>query len=170
MDERRLIDALERTGDLLARLATGLPEELASWKADERDWSIVEILGHLADEEVEDFRFRLRSTLADPRVPWPPIDPAGRVRERAHAARDLEEVRARFVRERSDSLAWLRELGEVDWSRAYEHPVLGTLRAGDLLASWAAHDLLHLRQLTARLFQRGIEDARPFDCAYAGAW
>ena len=170
MDARRRIDSLERTGDLVARLVHGLPEEVASWKAGERDWSIVEILGHLADEEVEDFRYRLRSTLEDPRAAWPPIDPEGRVRERAYAGRDLEDVRRRFVRERADSIAWLRGLGEVDWSLAHEHPTLGTLRAGDLLASWAAHDLLHLRQLTARLFQRGAQDARPFDCAYAGPW
>ncbi len=33
------------------------------------------------------------------------------------------------------------------WDNSYRHPRM-TLRAGDLLASWAAHDAMHLRQMT----------------------
>ena len=53
---------------------------------------------------------------------------------------------------------------------AYPHPQAGPLRAGDLLAAWQAHDLLHVRQLT-RLHYRFLEQqAEPFTLRYAGDW
>ena len=50
--------------------------------------------------------------------------------EHSERARIVIEQVERFVRERADSVAWLRGLGAVDWDLAYEHPQLGTLRAG----------------------------------------
>ena len=42
------------------------------------------------------------------------------------------------------------------------------LRAGDLLASWLAHDLIHIRQIT-RLHYRWLERlAAPYQLGYAG--
>ncbi|MBK7403801.1 MAG: hypothetical protein IPJ41_04000 [Phycisphaerales bacterium] len=61
-------------------------------------------------------------------------------------------------------------LAKVDWNRAYHHPKLGSLRAGDLLAAWAAHDALHLRQIAKRMHELASHDAPGFDAAYAGEW
>ena len=57
----------------------------------------------------------------------------------------------------------------MDWAVAKTHPK-GDLSAGDLLASWAAHDLLHLRQIAKRL--HGMLDTLgdPFTVGYAGTW
>ena len=68
------------------------------------------------------------------------------------------------------SLEWLRGLSRPDWDAAYTHPKLGVIRAGDLLASWCAHDVLHLRQM-ARWHWRRLQDAAgPFGTGYAGQW
>jgi len=76
----------------------------------------------------------------------------------------------RFLRERSDSLRWLRGLEDADWDRAWEHPKAGRLRAGDFLASWLAHDWLHLRQIAQRQFQFWNASAAPYETGYAGTW
>ena len=106
-------------------------------------------------------------TLEDPSAPWPSIDPEGWARERDYRSRLLADVVEDFRREREASLAWLRALTEADWRRAYEHPKLGVLRAGDLLAAWAAHDLLHLRQLAGIRLALVEHAAEPFTTRYA---
>ena len=76
----------------------------------------------------------------------------------------------RFRAERSDSVDRLRSLDRPEWGRTHEHPALGPLAAGDLLASWADHDLLHARQLIKRQHQFALADAGAFGCRYAGEW
>ena len=47
---------------------------------------------------------------------------------------------------------------------------MGRLSAGDMLTSWAAHDLLHLRQLVELRFAYLARQARPYSLDYAGEW
>ena len=151
-------------GDLIAEVS---PEQ-AVWKPKRSQWSIMEVVNHLADEEVEDFLRRLELTLVDPSVPWPSIDPQGWPAARGYLERDLGESIERFLGESARSVAWLLGLSDAGLDRVHEHPSLGQLRAGDLLASWLAHDLIHIRQLT-RLHYRWLERwAAPYGTAYAG--
>ena len=54
--------------------------------------------------------------------------------------------------------------------RTHTHPIFGGLSAGDLLASWVAHDFLHLRQLARLQFQYASLLAEPYSTRYAGEW
>ncbi len=167
MDGRRCADQLETTGGVLANLYTGVDDDELRWKPAPQRWSMLEVLVHMWDEEKDDFRHRLSLTLEDPRREWPPIDPEGWVDERRYNDRDVAEALAGFRRERAASVAWLRGLAEPDWGRAHEHPAMGVLRAGDLLAAWTAHDLLHIRQIAnLRLEYLGVTSA-PYSARYA---
>jgi hypothetical protein len=167
-----LPDAIARLSANVAafeQLLTGVSPDQARWKPDASQWSILEVVNHLADEEVEDFRQRLALTLRDPKAEWPPIDPQGWPVSRNYVARGLDESFQRFVSERARSLEWLRSLGDVDLKSTHHHR-LGDLSAGDLLGSWLAHDLIHLRQII-RLQYRWLErQIAPFSPAYAGAF
>lgn len=169
-----LIRSLAVTGDAIAAAVAGVDEAAGKWRPPSGAWSIVEIVNHLADEEVEDFRTRLRLTLEDPARDWPGIDPEGAARERNYHERDLATSLARFRAARTDSLDWLRTLpGGEDpaWAHEKTHPKFPPIKAGDLLASWAAHDLLHLRQIAKRRYEFVREVAAPgFHVGYAGAW
>lgn len=163
-------DRLEVGRDALLPLLNSMTGAAAHWRPRPDAWSTLEIANHLADEEREDFRARLTRTLDDPQAPWDPIDPEGWVTERRYAERDLRASIDRFAREREASLTWLGELLEPDLKLAHVHPVAGSLRAGDLLAAWVAHDLFHVRQLV-RLQYRYLSEAFPgFDPSYAGDW
>ncbi|MCB9838290.1 MAG: DinB family protein [Phycisphaeraceae bacterium] len=133
-------------------------------------WSIVEIVNHLADEEDEDFRTRVRMTLEDPSQAWPGIDPEGAAIERRYNDRALGESLDRFASARAASVAWLRSLERPDWSRTHRHPKIGDLRAGDVLLSWCAHDALHLRQLAKRVYELALQDGAGYRADYAGGW
>lgn len=170
MNTQAIIERMDRLSSVLPALVSGLSREEALWRPDAQTWSILEVVCHLADEEAGDFRPRLERTLAEPQTEWDPIDPEGWALARHYREADLEEATARFVAERQRSVVWLMGLGRVDWSRVYEHPRLGSIRAGDLLAAWAAHDALHLRQIAKRLYELAAHDAPGFETVYAGEW
>lgn len=165
-----IADRLRAHADVFRALLLGVGPEQARWKPEPEQWSILEVVNHLADEEVEDFRTRLRATLDGGGSPWPPIDPQGWVRERAYDERDLEESLERFLSRRAESLEWLESLVSPDWSSAYEHPTAGTITAGDLLTSWVAHDHIHIRQLNRLHRQFLLARLSEHSPDYAGRW
>ena len=170
MDPTPFMTALEANAPTIIALARAVPTERVRWRPAPEEWSALEVINHLADEEDQDFRTRLDTLLHRPGEDPPPIDPEGWVIARGYNTRDLDESLDRFMAERRRSLAWLRALPAPDWSRSWSHPAGFTIRAGDLLAAWAAHDLLHLRQLVEIQYRARAEDAAPHDVEYAGPW
>jgi hypothetical protein len=170
MEVSRMITRLRANAEILAALVAGVSEEQARWRPEADKWSMLEVVCHLADEEVEDFRTRLDLTLHRPGVKWPPIDPQEQAVGRAYNTRDLEEELARFLAARGDSLAWLEGLADPDWSLAYEHPKAGPITAGDLLTSWVAHDHIHIRQLNRLHREYLVEKLSGHSPEYAGSW
>ncbi len=169
MDTIDAIRLLERNGTALVALLDHLDPELALWRPQPDKWSFLEVASHLLDEERDDFRTRIRLTLENPEQEWPRIDPEGWVEERNYAGRVFRDVVNELRRERAASLEWLR-MTPVDLDASHRHPQLGPMRTGDLLASWAAHDLLHLRQLTRMQFHWLETHAKPYSLDYAGPW
>lgn len=161
---------LDESARAIDALARGLDARLAYWKPAPDQWSILEIVNHVADEEAEDFRRRLQLVLSDPVASWPPIDPPGWVVARRYAERALDESLDRFRAERAASLAWLRALPSADWTATHPHPAMGPMTAGTIAASWLAHDLLHVRQIARRRYEFVAATAAPHPIAYAGTW
>jgi hypothetical protein len=141
----------------------------AKWKPSPNEWSMLEVINHLYDEEREDFRQRLQLTLASPAQSWPPIDPRGWVIDRSYNERELDTSLNNFLAERENSLTWLGQLSSPNWENINKGPN-GRLAAGDLLASWLAHDFLHIRQLTRLHWQFVGAIAQPYQTMYAGPW
>lgn len=161
---------LSATAVVIGQLCRATPPEQARLKPAPKDWSMLEVVNHMIDEEREDFKLRLDLTLHQPATEWPPIDPEGWVTARAYQQRDWTQSIANFAAEREASLVWLPTLAAPDWNITRRHPGGIVLRAGDLLASWVAHDLLHLRQLVELRYHAASLAARPFDVRYAGEW
>lgn len=171
VDLAACIAALERFPATLRAAAAGLSGEEARRRGPKDAWSILEIVNHLADEEVDDFPRRLRLILEDPKQEWPPIDPEGWARERDYQSRELAESLERFERQRRESIKWLRSLEgqKPNWSQSHTSR-FGTMAAGDMLAAWLAHDMLHLRQIAKRLYELAEVRAGGYSSAYAGPW
>lgn len=128
---------------------------------------MLEIAGHLVDEEREDFRTRVRVTLETPGTLPPPIDPEGWVKTRNYAGQDYVSKVSEWRKEREASVVWLRSLDTPDWSSSFTHRQFGLLSAGMFLANWLAHDQLHMLQIMRQRYfyfaEIGGEDLR-----YAG--
>jgi hypothetical protein len=156
--------------DVFSALLNGVSERQARWKPSPEKWSLLEVVNHLADEEVEDFRTRVQLTIENPNMEWPGIDPERAAIDRAYNTRDLRESLGRFIRERHTSLAWLSELSDVPWDAVSTNPRFKTLRVGDLIASWLAHDLIHIRQMNRLHYEYLSVQRGEFSADYAGKW
>jgi hypothetical protein len=169
MNLNYFIDRLSKNRGVFESLVRDVSVEQARWRPAPDEWSILEVVNHLFDEEREDFRRRLELVLADPTQPLPAIDPSGWVTSRSYNERDLDTSLNNFFAQREKSLAWLSQLTEPNWQNSHQRPN-GNLRAGDLLASWLAHDFLHIRQLSRLHWQYVGAMADPYQTAYGGLW
>jgi len=151
-------------------LAAGATPEVASLPPAPGRWSINEVLGHLADEERNDFRMRVDYMLHRAGETWPALDPERSIREGKYNEQSLDALRTDFLLERQKSLTWLAGLHDADWAATCDHPKLGHFTAASMLCAWAAHDLLHLRQIERILFERLAQAAQPDRTDYAGKW
>ncbi len=169
MDRSQIIAQLARHGEVFRAMLSGLPPEESTWKSAPEKWCALEIISHLYDEEREDFRARIRSTLETPKLPWPKIDPPTWVTERRYMEQDFEVILSKFLSERERSLEWLHSLTDAPWDNAYIHPKVGPVSCELLLTNWVAHDLLHIRQLgNLRYGYLRANTTVPLD--YAGTW
>jgi len=159
------------SAEAIRALAAGVSEEQWRWRPGSASWSILEVINHLADEEVEDFRTRVDLLLHRPGELWPPTDPAGWVTARSYNEQDPADSLRRYLSERRESLSWLGGLASPDWEVECVAPWGSKIRAGDIMASWAAHDLLHARQLIELRWAYMTRcDVGPYRADYAGEW
>jgi len=84
--------------------------------------------------------------------------------ERAIQGKTLPELLDEFTRVRQENLAQLRamKLSPQDLERRGRHPSFGPVTLSQLLATWAAHDLTHLHQITRVMAHQYRETVGPF--------
>lgn len=154
--------------DLLEAAVAGVPDETLRDREVPERWSPLEILRHLLDEETEDFGARARFIVEGGEEPAR-IAPASWVAERRYNEADPGETLAAFAAARAESCAWLETVSPADLEREFRVTADFTLKAGDVIAAWRVHDLLHLRQLTATLATLTARRLAPWNAGYAGA-
>jgi hypothetical protein len=169
MDVDHLLSQMAANRARLKALMEGIPDRQARWKPDPESWSILEVVNNLCDEDREDFRTRLEFVLQGRPGSWPEIDPEGWATGRRHNDRNLHESVRGFLAARQESLQWLTGLKAPQWRATYATK-RGPMTAGDLLASWVAHDLLHMRQLVELHWAWAMSGLAAFRVDYAGSW
>ena len=158
---------LARFPTLLDAIAADLTP--ARWRARPApdEWSPVEIVCHLRDEEAEDFGARIRVVLAG-RSRFAPVDPEGWATARRYRADDPVEALRAFHRHRAESLSMLADAPPDRLGASGESPSGLRLSGLDLLCAWVAHDGLHLRQLAGTLTREWVDRWATLRADYAG--
>jgi hypothetical protein len=140
---------LERTPGVLRSLLGGLPERWIRPNEGPETWSAFDVVGHLIDGEETDWipRARLIRAQGEHRR-FEPFDRFAHLKSKDEEA--LGERLDRFARLRArnlDELAAMR-LGPEELRLTGEHPDFGTVTLAQLLATWVAHDLGHIAQIS----------------------
>lgn len=165
---QQTVALLARTPAALGALLRDLPEGWTRRNEGEETWSVVDVVGHLIHAERTDWMPRTRRILhAGESHPFEPFDRLGHVRE--IEGRPLNDLLDEFARLRSENLEELRglELRPDDLARRGRHPALGAVTLSELLATWAAHDLTHLHQISRVMAHQYRDAVGPFG-AYLG--
>jgi hypothetical protein len=170
MSESLLAEArreLARLPMVLETLLAGLDEQGARMRPAAGEWSPVEILCHLRDEEVEDFGARLR-VIVDGTSEFAPIDPERWAVERRYHEARLPEVLEALRARRQASLDMLASVSSKALEGSRPHKQLGSLSGEDILVAWVAHDRIHLTQLAGTLARIWALRWAPLHSEYAG--
>jgi uncharacterized damage-inducible protein DinB len=140
---------LARTPAALNALLRDLPEQWTLRNEGEKSWSAFDVVGHLIHGERTDWMPRVHRILesGESRT-FDPFDRWGQ--ERESEGKTLAQLLDEFANLRAANLNQLRALNlrPEDFPKRGRHPALGTVTLAELLATWAAHDLTHLHQIS----------------------
>jgi hypothetical protein len=154
---------LARTPSALNALLRGLPEGWIAAHEGGETWSPFDVIGHLIHGERTDWLPRARIILerGDTRA----FDKFDRFAQlRVSQGRTLPELLDEFASLRATNLRELEALAltDADLDRRGLHPELGPVTMRQLLATWVAHDLDHIVQISRVLARQYSDEVGPW--------
>jgi hypothetical protein len=160
---RHTVSLLTRTPAALNALLRGLPETWTFRNEGENTWSAFDVIGHLIHGERTDWMPRVRLVLqfGEART-FEPFDRWAQLRE--NQGKSLDHLLDEFARLRAENLNELHALNlrPEDLALRGRHPALGVVTLSALLATWAAHDLTHLHQISRIMAHQYREAVGPW--------
>ena len=157
------IAVLSRTPATLDALLRDLPAAWTSATEGPGTWSPYDIIGHLIHGEKTDWIPRLTIILEHgPARPFDPFDREAQFRD--SQGKSLPSLLDEFRELRAASLTHLRSLNlrPEQLESKGTHPELGPVTVRQLLATWTAHDLGHLLQISRVMTRRYKAEVGPW--------
>jgi hypothetical protein len=161
LSEARAI--LERTPTTLDAFLRGLPVTWTTARDGEGSWSPHEIVAHLISGDRTNVIPRAQLILdRDATRTFAPFDRDGFFAEAN--GMPLGDLLDLFAQVRRESLAALDgwALGDAELELTAQHPAFGQVSMRQLLATWVAHDLAHIVQISRTMARRYAADVGPW--------
>lgn len=164
--ELRLPDAISILGKIpacLDLLLRDLPDEWLRANEGPDTWSCYDVVGHLIHGELTDWMPRLQIILEHgAQRPFVPFDRFAQFKN--DQTKPISGLLDRFQSLRQQNLKRLDDLHLTpqDWQRAGKHPELGPVTLGQLISTWAVHDLTHLNQIHRVMAKQYSEAVGPW--------
>jgi hypothetical protein len=158
-----IIDLLNRTPRALNELLHGLPKTWTESNEGENTWSPFDVVGHLIHGERVNWIPRAKMILefGEAKV-FEPFDRFAQFE--ASRGKTMEELLEEFEFIRQENIRTLKDLNLTleDLQKCGRHPEFGRVTLGQLLSTWAAHDLDHVVQISRTLAKRYKEAVGPW--------
>ena len=154
---------LARTPTTLDALLRGLPDGWVAAHEGGDTWSPFDVVGHLIHGERTDWIPRARIILEHGETK--PFEKFDRLAQFAESeGRTLASLLDEFAALRQDNLRTLESLRltDADLDRRGRHPELGVVTLRQLLATWVAHDLDHIVQISRVLARQYSDEVGPW--------
>ena len=163
LDLQKSFEILDRTPQVLEQLLSGLSEEWLRNNEGPDTWSPYDIVGHLIHGEKTDWIERTERILdASKSNTFEPFDRFAQFNEDQH--KTIDALLTEFSVIRSKNLAQIKKLNIAteDLDKKGIHPSLGEVSLKNLLATWVAHDLGHIAQITRVMAKQYKEAVGPW--------
>ncbi len=154
------IEILQRTPNVMTALLDGLSDDWVFQDEGPGTWSPYNVIGHLIHGEKTDWIPRMRHIWEHGTAkPFEPFDRFAQFED--SKGKSLSELLSEFTRLRQENLRILQSsaLDGAALDCKGRHPVLGEVTLRQLLATWTAHDLGHIVQVSrvmAKLYKQEV--------------
>jgi DinB superfamily len=153
------IDILNRTPRVLGDLLQNLPPAWIENNEGENTWSPFDVVGHLIYGEQVNWIPRAKMILElGMDKTFEPFDRFAQFE--ASKGKTIGELLEKFEMLRQENILTLKEmqLSTTDLEKLGNHPEFGSITLSQLLATWVAHDLDHIVQIS-RVMAKNYRDA-----------
>jgi len=139
--------AMQReTPEVIARLVEGVPDGRLKRRPEPQKWSIVEIVAHLAEDELVT-SWRYRQMLETPGCALAGFDQNVWVQLGKYGTWSMDEALEMFRLLRNANMRLLQCLSPEQWQAFGVHAERGRITIQDLATHMAGHDLNHVEQI-----------------------
>lgn len=159
----RAYEILDRTPAVLRSLLSGLDDAWVMNNEGPDSFSPFDVVGHLIHGEKTDWTSRIKRILEYGNTKT--FDVYDRFAQYEESkGKNLEQLLEEFESLRRENMAWFRslQLSTADLERRGMHPRLGEVKMKNLLATWVAHDLTHIAQVTRVMAKQYKEEMGPW--------
>ena len=164
----RSLEILERTPILIESYLSGLSDEWIHQNEGGNTWSPYDIVGHLIHGEKTDWIVRAKIIIyQEGDRTFSPFDRFAQFND--SKGKSLAQLLEEFKWMRNDNLNELRAMNITEQMLDLEgiHPELGVVKLKQLLATWVAHDLGHIAQISRVMANQYKHEVGPWQ-AYLG--
>ena len=151
-----LLSGYRATPRTLQAFTRALSDDALHWRRDDADWSIIEVIAHLADAE-DNSHERVKTMLSEDNPHFMDYDEKAWARDRGYRTKTLAEVLTRFCDQRAAHIRTLAALDDGSWRKTGDHNTMGALTVNSITASMLAHDMLHLGQIADLLLAQASD-------------
>jgi hypothetical protein len=156
-------EILDRTPRVLKALLANLDNDWVSKNEGPETFSPYDVVGHLIHGEKTDWVVRTKIILEHGTekvfTPWNRF-----AQFEESKGKSLSQLLDEFEVVRGENMRWFKslDLTEDDLNKRGIHPKLGEVSLRNLLATWVAHDLTHIAQITRVMAKQYKEEMGPW--------
>lgn len=149
---------IESYGSAHAKLVEALqqfPQEMWQFRTAPEDWTIHEIIVHIADSEVNSY-IRCRRFVAEPEKSLMAYNEERWAKALDYHSQSTDDALALFKWLRGNTYSLIKSLPESTWTNSVHHPENGAMTLDDWLDVYDRHVPEHIQQMQ-RVYQAWLE-------------
>lgn len=159
----KALEILERTPQILTVYLENLSDDWILCNEGGETWSAFDVVGHLIHGEKTDWIPRLKLVMRNSdNKTFEPYDRFAQFEE--SRGKTMKQLLNEFSELRLQNVEFLKSLNisEIDFYKKAIHPSLGEVTLKNLLATWVAHDLGHINQISRVMAKQYINEVGPW--------
>jgi hypothetical protein len=159
----KALEILERTPKILRVYLKNLSDDWILCSEGGETWSAFDVVGHLIHGEKTDWSPRLKLVMSNTdNKTFEPYDRFAQFEE--SRGKTMKQLLNEFSELRLQNVEFLKSLNisEIDFNKKAVHPSLGKVTLKNLLATWVAHDLGHINQISRVMAKQYINEVGPW--------